>query len=149
MERSRNLRISTSMPISTAASRTSAPPNHKPQRAKRRTPVNAGSMRQPLACTAAVPPPQLQDQLYGVGALRFSALPTVSFHSFAHSAPHRFAQPESTAPSTSFLCVSASSGFTATIVVLASLPMVQGCLPVLQLSASPVVVLIVAHILSS
>src|SRR3954451_14362725 len=86
---------------------------------------------------------------HGVGALSPSALPTVSFHSLAHSAPQRFAQPASTAPSTSFLCVSASSGFTATIVDLASLPIVHGCLPVLQLSASAVVVLIVAHILSS
>src|SRR6185436_9408657 len=73
----------------------------------------------------------------------------VSFHSFAHSAPQRLAQPASTAPSTSFLCASASSGCTATMVVFASLPIVQGCLPVLQLSASPVVVLMVAHILSS
>src|SRR4029434_1273793 len=86
---------------------------------------------------------------YGVGALRPSALPTVSFHSRAHSAPQRLAQPASTAPSTSFLCVSASSGLTGTIVDLASLPMVHGCLPVLQFSASAVVVLIVAHILSS
>src|SRR2546421_11716435 len=86
---------------------------------------------------------------YGVGAFSPSTLPTVSFHSLAHSAPQRLAQPASTAPSTSFLCVSASSGFTVTMVDLASLPIVQGCLPVLQLSASPVVVLIVAHILSS
>src|ERR1051325_10948820 len=86
---------------------------------------------------------------YGVGALRPSTLPTVSFHSLAHSAPQRFAQPASTAHSTSFLCVSASSGFTATMVDFASLPIVHGCLPVLQLSASPEVVLMVAHILSS
>src|SRR5436190_17636597 len=86
---------------------------------------------------------------YGVGAFSPSALPTVSFHSLAHSLPQRLAQPASTAPSTSFLCVSASSGFTATMVDLASLPMVQGCLPLLQFSASLVVVLIVAHILSS
>src|SRR5437588_10258824 len=87
--------------------------------------------------------------VYGVGALRPSALPTVSFHSLVHSAPQRFAHPASTAPSTNFLCVSASSGFTATMVDFASLPMVQGCFPVLQLSASAVGVLIVAHILSS
>src|SRR3954466_2269690 len=93
---------------------------------------------------AGVPP-----AAYGVGAFRPSTLPTVSFHSLAHSAPQRLAQPASTAPSTSFLCVSASSGFPATIVVFVSLPIVQGCLPVLQLSASPDVVLIVAHILSS
>src|SRR3954469_17217016 len=93
---------------------------------------------------AGVPP-----AAYGVGAFRPSTFPTVPFHSLAHSAPQRFAQPASTAPSTSFLCVSASSGFTATIVDLASLPIVHGCLPVLQLSASPIVVLIVAHILSS
>src|SRR5215218_3617617 len=85
----------------------------------------------------------------GVGAFSPNTLPTVSFHSLAHSAPQRLAQPASTAPSTSFLCVSASSGFTATMVDFASLPMVQGCLPVLQLSASPDVVLMVAHILSS
>src|SRR5436189_3214283 len=93
---------------------------------------------------ARVPP-----AAYGVGAFRPSTFPTVSFHSLAHSAPQRLAQPASTAPSTSFLCVSASSGFTGTIVILASLPMVQGCLPVLQLSASAVVVLTVVHILSS
>src|SRR5262245_51019493 len=86
---------------------------------------------------------------HGVAAVRPSAAPTVAFHSLAHSAPQRLAQLASTAPSSSFLCVSASSGFTATSVVVASLPMVHGCLPVLQLSASPVVVLIVAHILSS
>src|SRR6266705_327032 len=86
---------------------------------------------------------------YDVGALRPSALPTVSFHSFTHSAPQRFAQPASTAPSTSFLCVSASSGLTGTMIDFASLPMLQGCLLVLQFSASAVVVLIVAHILSS
>src|SRR6187401_998239 len=85
----------------------------------------------------------------GVGAFSPSTLPTVSFHSLVHSAPQRLAQPASTAPSSSFLCVSASSGLTATMVDFASLPMLQGCLPVLQLSASPVVVLIVAHILSS
>ena len=39
-------------------------------------------------------------------------MPTVSFHSLAHSAPQRLAQPASTAPSTSFLWVSISSGFT-------------------------------------
>src|SRR5215213_2911715 len=85
----------------------------------------------------------------GVGAFSPSTLPTVSFHSLAHSAPQRLAQPASTAPSTSFLCVSASSGFTATMVDFASLPMVQGCLPVLQLSASPDVALMVAHRLSA
>ena len=90
-----------------------------------------------------------EDAVIGVGAVNPSALPTVSFHSLAHSAPQRLAQPASTAPSTSFLCVSASSGFTATMVDLASLPMVQGCWPVLQLSASDVVFLMVAHILSS
>src|SRR5712692_5067980 len=73
-----------------------------------------------------------------VGALRPRVLPTVLFHSAAHSAPQRFAQPASTALSTSFLCVSASAGFTGTMVILASLPIVQGCLPVLQLSASAV-----------
>src|SRR5207249_4601873 len=86
---------------------------------------------------------------YGVGAFRPSVLPTVLFHSAAHSAPQRFAQPASTAPSTSFLCVSASAGFTGTMVMWASLPMVQGCLPVLQLSASAVAFLSVPHILSS
>src|SRR5438067_55435 len=86
---------------------------------------------------------------YGVGAFKPSALPTVSFHSLAHSAPQRLAQPASTAPSTSFLWVSASCGFTATMTECASLPMLQGCLPVLQLSASAVVFLIVSHILSS
>src|SRR6185312_6934202 len=96
------------------------------------------------SCAQEAPRPR-----HGVGAFSPSALPTVSFHSLAHSAPQRLAQPASTAPSTSFLCVSASSGFTATMVDLASLPMVQGCLPVLQFSASPVVVLIVAHISSS
>src|SRR5262245_17023987 len=88
-------------------------------------------------------------QAHGADAVNPRVLPTVAFHSLAHSAPQRFAQPASTAPSTSFLCVSASSGFTATSTDFASLPMVQGCLPVLQLSASLVVVLIVAHILSS
>src|SRR4051794_37841084 len=44
MERSRNLRISTSMPMSTAASRTSAPPNQRPHWAKRRTPFIVRSM---------------------------------------------------------------------------------------------------------
>src|SRR5262245_49368934 len=86
---------------------------------------------------------------YCVGAFSPRALPTVAFHSLAHSAPQRLAQLASTTPSTSFLCVSASSGFTATMVDLASLPIVQGCVPVLQLAASLVVVLIVAHILSS
>ena len=57
----------------------------------------------------------------GVGAFRPSALPTVSFHSLAHSAPQRLAQPASTAPSTSFLWVSVSSGFTATMVDLGEL----------------------------
>src|SRR5438094_594517 len=84
-----------------------------------------------------------------VGALRPSVLPTVLFHSAAHSPPQRFAQPASTAPSTSFLCVSASAGFTGTMVMWASLPMVQGCLPVLQLSASAVAFLSVVHILFS
>ena len=84
-----------------------------------------------------------------VGALRPSALPTVLFHSATHSAPQRFAQPASTAPSTSFLWASASAGFTGTMVMLASLPMVQGCLPVLQLSASAVAFLRVSHILFS
>src|SRR5437763_13553393 len=95
------------------------------------------------------PPRRRSFGRYGVGAFRFSALPTVSFHSLAHSAPQRLAQPASTAPSTSFLCVSASSGLTATIVDFASLPIVQGCLPVLQLSASAGVFLTVSHILSS
>src|SRR5262245_3648566 len=93
--------------------------------------------------------PEDHDGAQGVGALRSSALPTVSFHSLAHSAPQRLAQPASTAPSTSFLWVSISSGLTGTMVVLASLPMVQGCWPRLQFSASDVVVLMVAHILSS
>src|SRR5262245_53297122 len=86
---------------------------------------------------------------HGVGAVSPSAVPAFAFHSLAHSAPQRLAQLARTALSSSFLCVSASSGLTATRVVIASLPMVHGCLPVLQLSASPVVVLTVVHILSS
>src|SRR3954465_4567874 len=86
---------------------------------------------------------------YGVGAFSPSDFPTVSFHSLAHSAPQRFAQPARTAPSTSFLCVSASAAFTGTMIEFGSLPIVQGCLLVLQLSASAVVVLTVCHILSS
>src|SRR5438128_4107586 len=84
-----------------------------------------------------------------VGAVSPSALPTVSFHSLAHSAPQRLAQPASTAPSTSFLCASASAGLTLTSWILASLPSVHGCLPVLQLSASPVAFFSVSHILFS
>src|SRR4029077_6103410 len=101
----------------------------------------------PVPCCAA--PVECPRRRYGVGAFRPSTLPTISFHSLARSAPQRLAPPARPAPSTSFLCVSASSGFTATMVDFASLPMVQGCLPVLQLSASAVVVLMVAHILSS
>src|SRR5262249_7571873 len=86
---------------------------------------------------------------YEVGALSVSTLPTVSFHSLAHSPPQRLAQPARPTPATSCLWVGASSGLTGPIVDLASLPMVQGCWPVLQLSASAVIVLIVAHILSS
>src|SRR5690606_14503296 len=86
---------------------------------------------------------------YGIGAVSPRALPTVSFHSLAHSAPQRLAQPASTAPSTSFLWVSASSGETCASLMLASLPNVQGCLFVLQLSASSVDFLRVSHILSS
>src|SRR5215510_5008230 len=78
-----------------------------------------------------------------------STLPTVSFHSLAHSAPQRLAQPASTAPSTSFLWASTSPGLTGTSWILASLPRVQGCLPVLQLSASAVAFLSVSHILFS
>src|SRR2546426_278779 len=102
---------------------------------------------------AAEPQPEarqaLRESNQFVGALRPSVLPTVLFHSAAHSPPQRFAQPASTAPSTSFLCVSASAGFTGTMVMWASLPMVQGCLPVLQLSASAVAFLSEPHILFS
>src|SRR5687768_8528816 len=109
--------------MSSAAASTSAPPNHSPKRDR------------------------LCKRNEFVGALRPSVLPTVLFHSAAHSPPQRFAQPASTALSTSFLCVSASAGFTGTMVMLASLPMVQGCLPVLQLSASAAAFLSVSHIL--
>src|SRR5262245_41907622 len=87
------------------------------------------------------------DQL--AGATSPSTLPTVSFHSLAHSAPQRLAQPASTALSTSFLWASTSLGLTGTSWILASLPRVQGCLPVLQLSASAVACLSVSHILLS
>src|SRR5215813_1636138 len=83
------------------------------------------------------------------GAVSPSTLPTVSFHSLAHSAPQRLAQPASTALSTSFLCASRSPGLTGTSWILASLPSVQGCLPVLQLSASAVAFFSVSHILFS
>src|SRR5436190_20795440 len=115
--------------------------------ARRRTTARSGSG----AARAGSPRPWLlaagTDQL--TGAFRPSALPTVLFHSAAHSAPQRLAQPASTAPSTSFLCCSASAGFTGTIVILASLPIVHGCLPVLQLSASPAAFFSVSHILFS
>jgi hypothetical protein len=94
-------------------------------------------------------PRQPVRELQLTGALRPSVLPTVLFHSAAHSAPQRLAQPASTAPSTSFLCISASAGLTGTMVRLASLPMVQGCFPVLQLSASAVAFPTVVHILFS
>src|SRR3954453_19348976 len=112
MDRSRNLRISTSMPISTAASKTSAPPNQRPHWAKRRAPVSVWSMSQPplqhednggrLAHRGVARADQFDRvRAYGVGAFRPSTLPTVSFHSLAHSTPQRLAQPASTAPSTS------------------------------------------------
>src|SRR5262245_19542662 len=127
-----------------AAIRSRAPPTMAPTR----------EMLSAIVCKRCIPPSTLPTaqkgtSAYGVGALSPSALPLLSFHSLAHSAPQRLAHPARTAPSTSFLCVSASSGFTATIVDLASLPIVHGCWPILQLIASAVVVLIVAHILSS
>src|SRR5688572_12247263 len=83
------------------------------------------------------------------GTFSSSTLPTVLFHSTAHSAPQRLAQLVSTAPCTIFLWTSASAGFSGTIVILASLPIVQGCLFVLQFSASAAARLTVVHILSS
>ncbi len=73
----------------------------------------------------------------------------MSFHSFTHSAPQRFAQLARTAPSTSFLCIAASAGFTGTMVILAGLPIVQGSRLVLQVSAWAMACFTVAHILSS
>src|SRR5688572_10844905 len=108
-----------------------------------------GEQDQPAAEPQPEPRQAMRKRDQFVGAFKPSVLPTVSFHSLAHSAPQRFAQPASTAPSTSFLCASASAGFTGTMVILASLPIVQGCLPVLQLSASAVAFLSVSHILFS
>src|SRR5690606_1669969 len=89
------------------------------------------------------------DDDQGIGAVNPSALPTVSFHSLAHSAPQRLAQPASTALSTSFLCVAASSGETSISFTFASLPNLQGCLFVLQFAASAVEAFTVSHILFS
>src|SRR5205823_1571154 len=53
------------------------------------------------------------------------------------------------APSTSRLCSARSSCLTETMVIFACLPNLQGCLPVLQFSASAAASAIVAHSLSS
>src|SRR5262245_9657821 len=110
----------------------SAPPNQTPHCVSRR--MCASPKRRRTQLVAAASP---------------SALPTVSFHSLAHSAPQRLAQLPSTAPSTSFLCASASAGLTLKRWMLASLPSLHGCLSVLQLSVSAMAFLRVSHILFS
>src|ERR1044072_2544893 len=90
----------------------------------------------------------LEGAFYCVASIP-SALPTVSFHSFAVSAPARLSQPFTTVSCTSFLkrCWSASA--TGTMIMLASFPFLHGCLPTLQFAASASRSFIVCQHLSS